>query len=188
MFFLYFLCIFEGMNQLPVTFSQATIIINPSRKPLHAQRLERILGEYGNPIIISTKSKEHFIDEIHNFYSSPSQHLLVAGGDGTVHDAINTLMQLQYKKRSRTPKHLGFFRGGSGNGYQDSYEIPEGLRTQVETFVHSVENNHCITVDLLKYKTPEESGFGQLAGTGFDAHVLYKREKHKIKHIFCIIL
>lgn len=169
------------MEKHPATFTQATVIINPSRKPAHARRLERMLSEYGNPVIVSTESKEHFIEEIHRFYDSSSPYLLVAGGDGTVHDAINTLMKLKAEKPGERPVHLGFFRGGSGNGYQDSYEIPENLRAQVETFVHSIENNHCLTVDLLKYQTAEEEGYGQLAGTGFDAHVLYKREKRKIR-------
>ena len=169
------------MSPLHATFSQATVIINPSRKPAYAHRLERMIREYGNPRIIWTKSREHFLEEIAGFYSSDSEYLLVAGGDGTVHDAINTLMKLKQKSPAETMKSIGFFRGGSGNGYQDSYEIPEGVRQQVETFVQAVENSHLIDVDLLKYTTPEETGFGQLAGTGFDAHVLYKREKKKIR-------
>lgn len=74
-------------------------------------------------------------------------------------------------------KALGFLRGGTGNGIQDSYEIPWRISKQIETYIQSAENNYYEAVDLLKIETEQETLYGQLFGVGVDADILRVRKE-----------
>jgi diacylglycerol kinase family enzyme len=74
-------------------------------------------------------------------------------------------------------KAVGFLRGGSGNGIQDSYSVPYGLSRQVRTFAHSISRDLTVSVDLLRVAESSATRYGQLLGLGFDAQVLARRER-----------
>ncbi len=86
-------------------------------------------------------------------------------------------------KTQRDGQAIAFLRGGSGNGIQDSYEVPFSLKHQLSAYSESVENNYVERVDLLAVspldnapdKQESKSEYGQLVGLGFDARVLQKR-------------
>lgn len=73
-------------------------------------------------------------------------------------------------------KALGFLRGGTGNGIQDSYEIPYFLTKQINTYIDSVKNSYIESVDLLKIDIGSKTVYGQLLGIGYDAEVLKLRK------------
>ncbi|MCK4540913.1 MAG: sphingosine kinase [Spirochaetales bacterium] len=152
--------------------SQCTFLINPTRHPSSAKVLKNILKRETSARVIETKSREHFHQEVIDFCQGPYKYLVIWGGDGTVHDAINALMV-----HPSVDKALGFLRGGSGNGIQDSYEIPRLLRNQIKAYIDSIRGGYIQTVDLLQIETAEGTYYGQLVGHGFDVKVL----KHRIE-------
>ncbi len=159
-------------------FYSCTFIINPTRFPEYSKQLKRILRRMDVPLVVESRSKEHFIDSVRAFCSGDHRHLLVWGGDGTAHDAINTFTEEAMKRPElRKEKFIGFLRGGSGNGIQDSYEVPFRIRKQIETYAESAENDYLIDVDLLEIEHGGRISYCQLVGFGFDARVLENRSR-----------
>ncbi len=157
-------------------FYSCTFIINPTRFPEYAKILKRILKRTDVPLVIESTSKEHFIESVREFCRSDHKHLLVWGGDGTAHDAITTLTEETMRNPDlKRRKSVGFLRGGSGNGIQDSYEVPFGIRRQVAVYAESMRNDYTINVDLLETECNDETRYCQLVGFGFDAETLKNR-------------
>jgi diacylglycerol kinase family enzyme len=175
-------------------FTNCDLLINPSRYPQHAKMLKRILKRSNFSRVVTSESRQHFIDCVKDFRKSDRQYLLVWGGDGTAHDTINTLMDdisgPACGKAQREGQAIAFLRGGSGNGIQDSYEVPFRLKNQLSAYAESVENNYVERVDLLAVSPvgnePENEKsffeYGQLVGLGFDARVLQKRNSRVWMH------
>ncbi len=163
-------------------FPSCTVLINPSRYPEYVRKLKRILREAEMPEIIESRDREHFIASVRRFYRGPNRYLLIWGGDGTAHDAINAFMDASVGDGCPIPKKsIGFLRGGSGNGIQDSYEVPFSIRDQVRTFSESIRGSCVLDVDLIQAHDGNRSRFCQLAGFGFDAHVLTRREERRYR-------
>ena len=160
-------------------FQSTTLLINPSRYPQYVKLLRRILKRVSIPQVIESRSPAHFADAVAAFCAGPERHLLVWGGNGTAHAAINAFMRQQRGGRSLRRKSLGFLRGGTGNGIQDSYEVPYGIRNQLRAYAESMRNGYTIDVDLLHISTGDRDWYGQLVGFGFDAQVLKAREQAK---------
>lgn len=167
------------MSRKKVAFQSSTILVNPARYPGMARKMKKLIRRISDPVIIETRDRDHFIEEVFRFYESENKYLFVWGGDGTAHEALNALMNagLEYGVKK---KAVGFFRGGSGNGIQDSYEVPFPLKRQIHTYAVSTKNNYTQVVDLLKVQSGTSVRYGQLVGNGFDAQVLAEREK--VKH------
>lgn len=141
------------------------------------RKLERKLqGAEGIDVVV-TSSKQHFRECARNFFQGPHENLLVWGGDGTAHDAINAVYPALELTPPNVRKSIGFLRGGTGNGIQDSYEVPFRLGAQLATYAHSTRKGYTIDVDLLRVDDGQNVRYGQLAGLGFDAEVLLKRER-----------
>lgn len=149
-----------------------TFLINPTRHPSSVKILKKILKQRRAAEVIETRSREELVDEVVRFCKGPEGNLVIWGGDGTVHNAINAMMIHPPKNKA-----LGFLRGGTGNGIQDSYEIPWRIGKQIETYIKSSENNYYEAVDLLKIETANETLYGQLLGVGVDVDVLKVRKE-----------
>ena len=158
---------------------ECIFLINPTRHPSSAKVLKKILNRKTDAGIIEASSKESLKDEVLKFCSGDSRYLVIWGGDGTVHEAVNSMVNAGV-----CGKALGFLRGGTGNGIQDSYEIPHRLSGQIKTYMDSVKNNYIEPVDLLKVEFGGRTVYGQLIGVGYDVDVLkirkllYFREIH----------
>ena len=170
-------------DQTKAAFFSCVFIINPTRFPEYAKILKGILKRIDVPRVIESRSKEHFIDSVREFCHGEYRHLLVWGGDGTAHDAINALTE-EFQKRPelRSMKSVGFLRGGSGNGIQDSYEVPFGIRKQVAVYADAMRNNYTIDVDLLETECDGETSYCQLVGLGFDAETLKNRSRRLYRY------
>jgi diacylglycerol kinase family enzyme len=151
----------------------AVLVINPTRYPGYVRLLKRLAKQRRIPEIVETRDREHFAQSVREFCRGPYRYLLVWGGDGTAHLAINAMMSADCDPG----KAVGFLRGGSGNGIQDSYSVPYGLWRQVRTFAHSISRDLTVSVDLLRVEDGGSPRYGQLLGLGFDAQVLARRER-----------
>lgn len=158
------------------------LIINPNRFPQYVKILKKIVKKYKYIKVIESKSSEHFIKSIDDFYNSKNSYLLIWGGDGTAHATINRLTQLKLENSQDSIKRcLGFLRGGSGNGIQDSYEVPYNIFNQLKTYINSINNDYTIDVDLIKAEFNGKTEYTQLSGLGIDAKILKLRNKDKFK-------
>ncbi len=161
--------------QLP----DCSFIINPSRFPQYARILKRILKKAEVPYVIESESRSHFAREVRRFCLSGPNRLLVWGGDGTANEAINMFM----KVGAETPgilekKAIGFLRGGSGNGVQDSYEVPVRMMNQLKCYSTSLKDGYILNVDLLKVIHGRRTHYCQLTGLGMDARILDLRNRN----------
>ncbi|WP_041402184.1 diacylglycerol/lipid kinase family protein [Salinispira pacifica] len=187
------------------------VLINPHRYPRYIKRLKKKIRKVPGGRIQEAGSKEDFSRGIRDFLYSDEKYLLVWGGDGTAHLAINSWMKHLEENdlpgdsgggkpggpnssgetgkgdtgRSNSgggaalpmdQKAIGFLRGGSGNGIQDSYEVPFLLSSQISTYLQSMQQGYTQQVDLLTVGSGRELRYAQLAGTGFDAELLRRRE------------
>jgi len=149
-------------------------LINPTRHPSSVKILKKILKKETTAEVIETRSREQLSEEVVRFCRGAKKYLVIWGGDGTVHNAINAMMI-----EPPDGKALGFLRGGTGNGIQDSYEIPWLINKQIETYINSAANDYYEPVDLLKIETETETFYGQLFGIGIDAEILrVRKERH----------
>jgi diacylglycerol kinase family enzyme len=159
-------------------FRGCELIINPSRFPQYVKILRKIVKRSNFARIVESRSREHFIESVRAFSKGSRPYLLVWGGDGTAHDTINTLLEQGIHAQGPGPaKAVGFLRGGSGNGIQDSYEVPFSLRRQLRSYAESTLNNWVEAVDLLGIDHGDHREFGQLFGLGFDVQVLETRNR-----------
>lgn len=179
------------------SFKNCLVVCNPNRKPKEVEKLHKILNYVDleaneiikeNPII--TKSASHLEDIVYEFYKSHYNSLIVFGGDGTVHITVNSSLTSIEELRKKgynnlEDKSIGFFRGGSGNGIQDSYEVPFNLHNQVKAFGESLHNNYTVDVDLINVSylknNKMQNVYSQLVGFGLDCAVLKNREKNIYK-------
>nr|MDA3812043.1 diacylglycerol kinase family protein [Spirochaetaceae bacterium] len=169
-------------NMINETNKICHLVINPNRYPQYVKILKKIVKKYSFFNVIESKDSDHFVECIDDYYYSHEPFLLIWGGDGTAHAAINHLTVLRFKHPEDTIKRsIGFLRGGSGNGIQDSYEVPFSIFKQLHTYINSMKNNYSIDVDLIKVNYDGKTEYTQLAGVGFDAHILEIRDKDRYK-------
>lgn len=166
-------------------FSSTLLLVNPTRTPRAVGRMQKILKEARGIEVVITTSKQDFIERVRDFPASSYRYLLIWGGDGTAHDAINALFSTTAEDENRAPatlpmqqfKGIGFLRGGTGNGIQDSYSVPYRLRQQLEAYSDSIQNDLTLDVDLLEAREGARTVYGQLIGVGADAEILKKRDQ-----------
>ena len=175
---MYFKILIINMMNSKNLMTECTFLINPTRHPSSARVLKKILKKKTDAKIVEASSKENLRKEVRNFCMSNSKYLVIWGGDGTVHQAINAMMQKQIQGKA-----LGFLRGGTGNGIQDSYEIPHFLTRQINSYIDSVRNSYIESVDLLKIDTGGRTVYGQLLGIGYDAQVVKLRKSLYFKDV-----
>ena len=154
------------------------LIINPGRYPWFSRQLKKLMRYIQGATIKESVSAQDFQNKISDFVKSDAPYLLIWGGDGTANLALNTLMKEADSTRRKTLA-VGFLRGGSGNGIQDSYEVPKGLSAQVKCYLDSMEKHLTQRVDLLKVEYDGKMSYGQLFGTGLDAQVLQSRNNNR---------
>lgn len=164
------------MPRFEDAFQDCELIINPSRYPQYVRILRRILKRVDIAVVSESRDRDHFMELVGNFCRGTNRHLLVWGGDGTAHAAINALMERLPEVGNRE-KSVGFLRGGTGNGIQDSYDVPVRISRQLSTYAESISRGYVVDVDLLSVDDGDGKRYGQLLGIGFDVEVLRRRER-----------
>ena len=168
------------MNHIQL--QDCSFIINPSRYPQYARILRKILKKADVPYVIESTSRRHFAREVKRFCQTGTRRLLVWGGDGTANETINMFMrEAEIRPELLKEKAIGFLRGGSGNGIQDSYEVPMRMLEQLHCYSQSIRENHILNVDLLLSRHGSKSDYCQLTGVGMDARILDLRNSNTYK-------
>ncbi|MBT8274082.1 MAG: diacylglycerol kinase family lipid kinase [Bacteroidia bacterium] len=103
--------------------------------------------------------------------------IICVGGDGTIHNIINGIMS--QNTIPSTAIHLGVIPIGTGNDWVRSYHIPKDM----EKAIQLIKNNNVQYQDIgqieFQNKDLQSVYFNNLAGIGFDAHVVSKVQKYK---------
>jgi diacylglycerol kinase (ATP) len=159
--------------------SKTMILVNPSADLGRAGRsvgdLRTLVDEYGGADWVGSVYPGH-ASLLAQQAAEAGYNLVVAvGGDGTVHEVINGLMQVPERDR---PK-LGIVPVGSGNDFAHSIGIP---LNSVEAF-KQVYAGHPRSIDLGAFEIEhgKREYFDNTFGMGFDATVTIRT--HRLTHI-----
>jgi diacylglycerol kinase (ATP) len=109
--------------------------------PGHATELARLAGEHGYDLVVAV------------------------GGDGTVHEVINGLMQVPEKKRPA----LGIVPLGSGNDFAHILGIPENPAEALQSAISG--QPHSLDMGSVRDENDRLEYFNNTIGIGFDAAV-----------------
>jgi diacylglycerol kinase (ATP) len=126
--------------------------------PTHASELARQAGEQGYEMVIAI------------------------GGDGTVHEVINGLMQVP--KRARPI--LGIVPVGSGNDFAHAIGLPEKSDVALVHALHG--DSQAVDLGLLSDESGRKEYFDNTLGIGFDAVVTIRSHKLPVVRGFLMYL
>jgi YegS/Rv2252/BmrU family lipid kinase len=115
-----------------------------------------------------TKKRNHAVELAKNAADEGYEKIISVGGDGTLHEVVNGLMQ----SKNLQDVKLGILPEGGGNDYVKNFNMPDKIERCIEIFL----NNHSKKVDVGKAGT---SYFINSFGLGFDAKVAYFAQKIK---------
>lgn len=115
---------------------------------------------------------------IHRELSKGNRHFIIAGGDGTLNEVVNAIMnQSIVKSEDVTITQIPL---GTGNDWRRTWQLPSKLYHQIQL----IKNGKSILQDLGKItfiNKPDEEAvwFINVAGIGFDSQVTYAANKEK---------
>lgn len=104
--------------------------------------------------------------------------VIAAGGDGTIHEVINGLLQArQATANALSGPRIGFIPIGSGNDFVKAVNIPADILLAVEV----IEKGSTRRIDIgqICINETECRYFNNNVGVGFDARVNYETQKIK---------
>jgi diacylglycerol kinase (ATP) len=156
------------------------IIFNPqANRGLNARNAEhyqRLAGELGGADWVMTQAPGHASELAQQSAGEGCERIVVLGGDGTVHEVINGLMQVSDGVRPQ----LGIVPVGSGN------DFVRGARTErnpEQAFRLAFNDDHARRMDVgyLRVAGKPASYWVNVLGIGFDAAVT--QQSLRIKRI-----
>ena len=156
------------------------IILNPTAGNGNGLRLlpqiEQLFTKYKLSYeLVRTGKIGHGIELTRQAVRDGYKAIIAAGGDGTVNEVINGLMQCKLEGLALPP--LGVLSVGRGNDFAGSIGIPAELEAGVQALV----DDHRRTIDIGRVMGgiyPEGRYFGNCVGVGFDA--ITTIEVHKL--------
>jgi diacylglycerol kinase (ATP) len=156
------------------------IILNPTSGNGNGLRsipqIEQLFAKYKLSYdLVRTESPGHGIELTRQAVKDGYKTIVAAGGDGTVNEVINGLMQRKLEGLALPP--LGVLSVGRGNDFAASMGIP----AELEAGVLALMENHHRTIDIGRVTGgiyPEGRYFGNCVGVGFDA--ITTIEVHKL--------
>ncbi|MCE3285969.1 MAG: hypothetical protein K0R70_2225 [Steroidobacteraceae bacterium] len=99
--------------------------------------------------------------------------VLVAGGDGSVHEALNGLMRARDAPGASAPvPTLVPVPLGTGNDWARSLRLPRDPDRLAELIAHAAPRPHDAGLITFRSRGDDRCWFVNVAGAGFDAHVL----------------
>ena len=139
------------------------IIINPNSGNKRTRTIEKKIKSsgYNIPYVITENPDE--LGKIFEQNIEKYKAFIVAGGDGTVNEALKYLYR-------RNDKLFGVLPEGSGNGF--SREL--GFKRSLKSLIEDIKKGESIYVDIL---TINENICVNMAGLGFDGFVAQIFEK-----------
>jgi YegS/Rv2252/BmrU family lipid kinase len=166
--------------------SKVKLILNPMADLGAAWRvandLRPIIAEYGGADWSGTVYPTHAIDLARQAAQDGYDMVIAMGGDGTVHEVINGLMQVPAEKRPV----LGIVPIGSGNDFAHTIGIPlEADRA----LLHALKGLASpVDVVLMTDENGRTEYFNNTMGIGFDAVVTIRSHKLPVVRGFLMYL
>jgi diacylglycerol kinase (ATP) len=147
------------------------IIANPSAGHGKGARLipeiERELTRLGLDFdLVCTERVGHAIQLAREAALAECEVVVAAGGDGTVNEVLNGLMEARLESKNRPA--LGILCTGRGNDFAPCLNIPADLPAACQ----ALKDNHQRTIDIGRVvggKFPDGRYFANNVGVGFDA-------------------
>lgn len=151
------------------------IILNPMADMGNAWRVARDLRpialEYGNADWSATVYPGHAIELAKQAGDQGYDMVIAMGGDGTVHEIVNGLMQLPENKRPI----LGVVPVGSGNDFAHAIGVP---KPSDHALAHALTGEtSAIDLGLMTDEHGRKEYFDNTLGIGFDAVVTIRSHK-----------
>jgi diacylglycerol kinase (ATP) len=155
------------------------IIVNPRADMGHALKvvtdLRPLVDEYGGGDWSQTEYPVHATELARQAAEAGYTLVIAIGGDGTVHEVINGLMQVPTEIRPR----LGIVPLGSGNDFAHSIGII-GSPTEALKKIYNGQPKH-IDLGVFEIGRGRHEYFNNTFGLGFDATVTIRT--HRLTHI-----
>ena len=150
----------------------AKLFINPAagrwRGKKLATKIYNYLAQHGlNSDISFSLNKRDMIDLVKQAVMNGQQTIIVAGGDGTIFEAVNGIMQAKKINQSINVT-LGIIPLGTGNDFIKAANIPKNWRDACDQIITATPQ----TIDVAKVITKNKSAyFINNIGSGFDAGI-----------------
>jgi YegS/Rv2252/BmrU family lipid kinase len=162
------------------------LILNPMASMGNAWKVAKdlrpIVAEYGHADWSGTVYPTHAIELARQAGEQGYEVVIAVGGDGTVHEVINGLMQVPAGNRPM----LGIVPTGSGNDFAHAV----GAFAEPEAALNHVLTGEAMSVDLglLTDEDGRKEYFDNTLGLGFDAVVTIRSHKLPIVRGFLMYL
>ena len=162
------------------------IILNPRADMGNAwtvaNDLRPIITEFGNVEWSGTVYPTHATELAKQAGEQGFDMVIAMGGDGTVHEVVNGLMQIQEKERPA----LGVVPVGSGNDFADSI----GISLKADRALWHALRGKTSTIDigLMTDEKGRQEYFDNTIGVGFDAVVTIRSHRLPVVRGFLMYL
>lgn len=157
------------------------IIVNPAAGKGEGARtlpkIKALLQAHGiNADVVLTERPRHAEELALAAARNGAETVVAVGGDGTVNEVINGLMQIPEAERSCAMGVLGVGRGNDfAFGTNIPHDLEEGVRVLAEGHRHTIDVGHVAGGDY-----PQGRYFGNGIGIGFDAVVGFVAAKQRV--------
>ncbi len=162
------------------------LIFNPTADMGQAWRvandLRPIVADYGHADWGGTVYPTHAVELASQSGEQGYDMVIALGGDGTVHEVINGLMQIPVDKRPI----LGIVPVGSGNDFAHSIGLPEKADVALVHALHGEPRP--VDLGLLSDESGRKEYFDNTLGIGFDAVVTIRSHKLPLLRGFMMYL
>jgi diacylglycerol kinase (ATP) len=147
-----------------------------------ANDLRPIIADYGHADWSGTVYPTHATELASQAGDQGYDMVIAIGGDGTVHEVVNGLMQVHEKKRPV----LGIVPVGSGNDFAHSIALP--AKPDV-ALVHALRGTpQLVDLGLLSDESGRKEYFDNTLGIGFDAVVTIRSHRLPVVRGFLMYL
>ncbi len=157
------------------------LILNPTanheRSIKIASDLRPLLAKY-DADWSATEYPDHATELAHSAGEQGCDLVVAAGGDGTVHEVINGLMQVPEKNRPA----LGIVPLGSGNDFAHILGVPDDPSQALQSCLTG--QSHSLDMGSVRDENDRLEYFNNTIGIGFDAVVTIRTRKITFIHGF----
>ena len=158
-----------------MTDQKIKIIVNPNadlgRAWQSSAELHRMVDKYGTADWTGTVFPVHAKDLAVRAGEEGYDLVVAVGGDGTIHEVVNGLMQIPADKRPR----LGMIPYGSGNDFSHALGIDSRPSYAIQKIFNGTPRS--VDIGLLRDNTGREEYWTNAVGVGFDATVVVRFQK-----------
>ncbi|SDW09162.1 lipid kinase, YegS/Rv2252/BmrU family [Lutibacter oricola] len=157
------------------------VIVNPTSgngisKKLWPKIKQELIAQQFNFEVAFTEHEEHSTELVQNAINNNFLKIISVGGDGSLHNIINGIFNSNITNYKSIK--LGVIPIGTGNDWVKSYQIPINYKKAIEI----IKEEYIYQQDIGKLSLTtlkKDFYFNNLAGIGFDGHVVNKVHKYK---------